>query len=563
MNRILLAFIISSLFLSCQTNSEVEVYSDIDWNDKIVAYNQEGDYLHSIQIYEYLTSIGTNVNHDLYEDALSGLTTLSQEEVTDVNHDKIYNALNALIVLDLATQTTRDKLFQMEYNDALKISEKGNRADVIYELRKFLDKYRNRSQSDVEAVRTKLEDMDNDLEEYKQTPASLLKGVVTIWVNRGIRIENGVGLADRVIGSGFFIDEQGYLITNHHVISSEVDPGYEGYSRLYIRLPNSKGEKIPAKVIGYDSDMDIALLKAEITPDAVFKPHYGTEYLPGDEIYALGSPGGLESTLTKGIVSAANRRFMPIGDALQVDVPINPGNSGGPVIDKEGKLVGVVFAGIESFEGINFSIPYHWVAQNLPKLYEGGKVSHPWLGVSLEEVNSGLSVSYVFPGSPVSQSSLKQRDVIKSLNGFPVDSVSDAQNILLDLKPGSLVNIEYERDDVSYVVPVVTGERGEQPSKEAIKKDTEGNLLSPFFGIQATQTSDTWLKKEYLVQHVFTGSVGDELGLSANDPIRIKGWEVIEDQDVLVVSLVLKKRKAGFVQSAIQLAAGLDLTNLI
>ena len=184
-------------------------------------------------------------------------------------------------------------------------------------------------------------------EKHKISPSTMLKGTVSILVNKGIRIEKGVGYPDRDIGSGFFIDKRGYVLTNYHVVQSEVNPEYEGFSRLYIRLPESENERIPAQVVGWDSVLDLALLKTQVEPDYVF-PILSKSYCqPGDRIFAIGSPGGLSSTVTSGIVSASGRRFLQIGSSLQVDVPINPGNSGGPLLNEDGSLIGVVFAGIE------------------------------------------------------------------------------------------------------------------------------------------------------------------------------------------------------------------------
>lgn len=109
----------------------------------------------------------------------------------------------------------------------------------------------------------------------------MISGTVTILVDRGIKVEKGVGFADRVIGSGFFIDKRGYILTNHHVIESEVDPKYKGYSRLFIRLSESPaGERIPAKVVGYDKTLDLALIKTEITPEYVFGGSGGQTLTP-------------------------------------------------------------------------------------------------------------------------------------------------------------------------------------------------------------------------------------------------------------------------------------------
>ena len=196
---------------------------------------------------------------------------------------------------------------------------------------------------------------------YQPDTEELISGTVTIWVNRGIKIEHGIGYPNRIIGSGFYIDKRGYILTNYHVISSEVDTEYEGFSRLYIKYDQNE-ERIPAKVVGWDASLDIALLKVEYTPDYFYSFPKQTEYKPGEKIYAIGSPGGLDKTITAGIISnSGSRRLLPIGDTIQVDVPINSGNSGGPVVDVYGNLVGVVFAGIEQFEGVNFIIPVKWI----------------------------------------------------------------------------------------------------------------------------------------------------------------------------------------------------------
>ena len=136
-----------------------------------------------------------------------------------------------------------------------------------------------------------LDNLYNDIQNI-----DFLKGTVTIWVNRGMRIEGGVGVPDGVIGSGFFIDKAGYLLTNYHVIESEVDPEFEGFSRLYIRLWDEPDKKIPAKVVGWDKAFDIALLKVELEPEVIFSFSEGKKYYPGTPIIAIGSPRSEEHT---------------------------------------------------------------------------------------------------------------------------------------------------------------------------------------------------------------------------------------------------------------------------
>ena len=161
-----------------------------------------------------------------------------------------------------------------------------------------------------------------------------INATVTMWVDKGLKIQNGAGIQDIVIGSGFFIDERGYLVTNYHVISSMVDSKYEGYSRLYIKLPSDPDTKIPAKVVGYDSVLDIALIKTDIEPPFCLSLGSSADLNVGDKISAIGTPIGLEGTLTSGIISAADRKLNTMGSVFQLDAAVNSGNSGGPIVDE-------------------------------------------------------------------------------------------------------------------------------------------------------------------------------------------------------------------------------------
>jgi serine protease Do len=223
------------------------------------------------------------------------------------------------------------------------------------------------------------------LEQSVPSITDLMKGTTVIWVDRGVKIENGMGLPDIVLGSGFFIDNKGYIITNHHVIASEVDAEYEGFSKLYVKLPANINEKIPAKVVGYDRLLDVALLKLEMNPPFIYTFAGPVKYGVGEKVSAIGAPLGLENTVTSGILSNVSRRFLQMGDVIQVDAPVNPGNSGGPLLDEKYNLIGIVFAGLEKFEGLNFAIPFNYVEMVLPEMYKGGEVSQGWLGVCLYE----------------------------------------------------------------------------------------------------------------------------------------------------------------------------------
>jgi len=391
----------------------------------------------------------------------------------------------------------------------------------------------------------------------------MVRGTVTIWVNKGIKIERGVGLPDRVIGSGFFIDPRGYLLTNYHVIASEVDPKYEGYSRLYVRPSDRVEARIPAKVVGYDRIFDLALGKAELTPEYIFSSAGDPELKVGNPILAIGSPAGLENTVTSGIVSAVGRRFLQMGDAVQVDVPINYGNSGGPLLDSSGQLVGVVFAGIEQFEGVNFVIPFSWVGKVLPELYRGGEARHPWLGMAVHETPKGLEVLYALPGSPAALAGLEAGDLLLQVDGAEYRRLGPLQGALLDREPGTLVGLAWQRGTEVQRGYLALAERPFSPLEEALAKDSRERVLYPLFGMRLTKTGSFLWRDSYVVERVLEGSVADETGLSEGDPLSIRGWRVNEEQRYALVQIFVKKRKSGFLESAVQLAAYLDTDNFI
>ena len=397
----------------------------------------------------------------------------------------------------------------------------------------------------------------------RQDLPGIVDSTVTIWVNRGIRVERGMGFPDRVIGSGFFIDYRGYILTNYHVIESEVDPEYEGYSRLFIRQGGSSSIKIPARVVGWDPLLDMALLKAEIEPEYVFTPGKAKLRL-GDPIYAIGSPGGLEKTITSGIVSAEDRRLLQIGDAMQIDVPINAGNSGGPLLDENGRLVGVVFAGIEIFEGINFAVPVYWLQRILPQLYGEGEVAHAWIGAAMHEGSGGLTSIYSVPDSPADRSGIREGDRLISINGRDVRELREVHALLASVPPGYLVRTRWAREEgTEETVFMELQQRPNSPILTAWEKDAEKDLILPLFGMKVEETGGTLWEKGFVITKVYQGSVADETGLSVNDPFYWRGFKIDTERKVALLQMIIKKRKAGFLESSIQLGAYIDVDYFI
>lgn len=398
--------------------------------------------------------------------------------------------------------------------------------------------------------------------------ARMLQGTVTVWVNRGIRLEQGVGVPDRVIGSGFFVDPRGYLLTNYHVISSEVDPEYEGFSRLFVKLPGRPDERVPARVIGYDRIFDLALLKVEIDPAYVFSLSDTRVLQPGERVLALGSPGGLDSTVTSGIVSAAGRRFLQMGEAVQVDVPINPGNSGGPLVLPDGQVAGVVFAGIEQFEGVNFAIPSYWIRHFFPRLFETGEVVHAWLGVSAYETDEGLEVVYVAPGSPAADAGIKPGEILTSIAGTAVTKLAGAQDILMELRPGSLVSTVWQSRDEDGALAstwrvLATAPRPFSPVEEALERQPIEDLFPVLYGMDVDSVSGAPWGPDFVITGVLPGSIADESSLSVDDPFALRDWAVDRDLRAAFIQIIIKKRKAGFLESGVQLGAYLETDSFL
>jgi S1-C subfamily serine protease len=403
-----------------------------------------------------------------------------------------------------------------------------------------------------------------ELRRYAQgrdTAADMIRGVATVVVDRGIRIERGVGVPNRVLGSAFFVDAGGLLITNYHVIASEVDPAYEGYSRAYVRLGDSASPRVPAKVIGWDKTMYHALIKAELSPEYVFSVVDRVVPAVGDTVYAIGSPGGLEKTVTSGIVSALGRRFLQIGDVIQVDAAVNHGNSGGPVVDMAGRLVGIVFAGIEQYQGLNFAVPAERLAAALPAMIAGGRAARPWLGLSICENQGEAEIIYVAPFTPASDQQIPEGLRITALNGEPAGAFPRAalipafQDILFSTRPGELVALETS-DGIRRVL-MTTG-RPDVPLVEAAKKDSRERIAAPLFGLILAPSLGKSFNPSYLVKRVVRGSIADEAGLSENDPVSIRGFRILEDNGYALLEIDVKKRRMGYMETMMQLPAPLD-----
>jgi S1-C subfamily serine protease len=429
----------------------------------------------------------------------------------------------------------------------------------IFENANFAEKY-ILSQNNILSLYT-----DNILPQKNSNSEKISKmidGTVTIWLDLGVKLEAGKAFSNKAIGSGFFIDSRGYLITNYHVISSQVDPEYEGISRLYIKFSNDTETRIPAKVVGYDESLDLALLKTEVPPQYVFSLGSSSSLDIGDKIYAIGSPVGLERTLTSGIVSAEGRQLFSIGTVMQIDAAVNNGNSGGPIIDENGNVQAIVFAGMLQYQGLNFAIPVEYLKLLLPRFYYGGEILHSFVGIyGKTEKNKGVKVLWTQNSSPAKYAGIKEGDIITCVNGTEIFSIEQLHFAQISLLPNSIVEYKIlDENNCEKTVLVYSTVRSKNPGLDFYKKTSISDAIYPLFGMKLENVSSGFGNK-YIIESVVKGSIADETGFTALDPVKIYKTYLSPEKDILFAEIYSKKKSNGYLDVSLVLATPLDSEN--
>ena len=284
---------------------------------------------------------------------------------------------------------------------------------------------------------------------------------ITVATSQSFSPFGGGGGSSRAEGSGFVYDKSGNIITNQHVV--------DGATSITVKFWNGKTYK--AHLVGSDSSTDLAVVHVD-APSSLLHPLTlgdSSNVQVGDGVIAIGSPFGLEETVTSGIVSALHRTMdapnnYTISDSIQTDAPINHGNSGGPLIDSAGRVIGVN-AQIQSDsggnDGVGFAIPANTVKSIVAQIVAGKTVAHAYLGVSIRPSTSpqGAALANVVNGTPAAKAGLKTGDVIVRLGDTAIKSTDDLSRIIDAKKPGDSLGVTYVRNGKQHTVTITLGTR--------------------------------------------------------------------------------------------------------
>jgi putative serine protease PepD len=284
---------------------------------------------------------------------------------------------------------------------------------------------------------------------------------ITVATSQGFSPFGGGGGSSQAEGSGFVYDKRGNIITNQHVV--------DGATSITVKFWNGKTYK--AHLVGSDSSTDLAVVRVD-APSSLLHPLTlgdSSNVQVGDGVIAIGSPFGLQETVTSGIVSALHRTMdapnnYTISDSIQTDAPINHGNSGGPLIDSAGRVIGVN-AQIQSDsggnDGVGFAIPANTVRSVVSQIVAGKTVAHAYLGVSIRPSSSpqGAALANVVSGTPAAKAGLKVGDVIVRLGDTTISSPDDLSRIIDDKKPGDSLSVTYVRGGKQHTVTLTLGTR--------------------------------------------------------------------------------------------------------
>ncbi len=367
------------------------------------------------------------------------------------------------------------------------------------------------------------------------------------------------------LGSGFIFDKDGFVVTNNHVI--------EDADQIKVKLKDER--EFNATIVGRDPNTDIALLKIESDEKfATVKLGDSDALQVGQWVVAIGSPFGLEQTVTAGIVSAKGRVIGsgPYDDFIQTDASINPGNSGGPLLNMQGEVVGINTAIVASGQGIGFAIPINLARDIIVALKDEGEVTRGWLGVAIQDLSAemaeyyniegkkGVFVADVFEDDPADKAGIRPKDIILSVNGKKITTSRQLTSIIAKIPVNDSAKIKVLRDGKEKTVKVKIAKRPEErlAGRGRSPEQTEE------FGIRVTELTPEIKQRlnidesvGVIVTQVASGSKGDGADVRVGDIIKEINRQPVKNaaeyKSLLrqiasgeSVNLFIRRKNAGF-----------------
>ncbi|WP_447972977.1 DegQ family serine endoprotease [Nitrospira sp. Kam-Ns4a] len=374
------------------------------------------------------------------------------------------------------------------------------------------------------------------------------------------------GRPDQSAGSGVIIDPKGYIVTNNHVV--------ENASQITVTLSDKR--EFSAKVVGTDPKTDLAVIKIEAENLPALKWAEYEKLQVGDLVLAVGSPFGLSSTVTLGIISALGRGNVGITDYedfIQTDAAINPGNSGGALVNVNGELIGIntaIFSRTGGSEGIGFAIPSSIALDVVDSLIKTGKVVRGWMGIAIQEVTPALAKSFKIPeqrkgvlisdvneNGPSAKAGLKRGDVIIAFDDKEIENVNQLRNIVARTMVGRTAKIKVLREGKEQILTVKIAERPPDevlarrepaaPAPEAPK--LPDNVLAalrvqPLDPSTMSQLNLPSKTTGVVINHVEPGSPAEAAGLQRGDVIQEVNHEVVKSlEDFQRIASKIKKEE--------------------
>ena len=325
---------------------------------------------------------------------------------------------------------------------------------------------------------------------YSEAAKKAIPSVVNIFTSKEVRVPSHPVLNDplfrryfgdqldggsqqqRSLGSGVIVSQQGYILTNHHVV--------EDADEIQVALADGRTAK--ARIVGADPDTDLAVLKIDLHNLPAVTFGQSDQLRVGDVVLAIGDPFGVGQTVTMGIVSALGRSRLGINqfeNFIQTDAAINPGNSGGALVDISGNLVGInsaIFSQTGGSQGIGFSIPVSLARNVMEQLIRSGAVTRGWIGVEVRDLTPELADSFrleakrgaliagILRNSPADRAQVKPGDVLVGINGRPVSDSVSMLNLIAELAPGREATLDVVRERQQLALKVTVGKRPRNPN---------------------------------------------------------------------------------------------------